>query len=54
MMAPPTVGHHESLAAVAQTAVGSGFQSVFKLLAIVIVQGDVHHTSLLPDKGLGG
>jgi hypothetical protein len=48
VMAPPTVGHQESLAAVAQTAVSSSFEGVFELLAIVIVQGDGHHESILP------
>ena len=54
VMAPPTVGHQESLATVAQTAVGSGFKGVFELLAIVIVQGDMNHESILPDRSLGG
>ena len=47
-MAPPTVGHQNSLAAVAQTAVGSSFEGGFELLAIVIVQGEVNHESILP------
>ena len=52
--APPPVGHQESLAAVAQTAVGSGFKGVFELLAIVIVQGDMNYESILPARTLGG
>jgi hypothetical protein len=54
MMAPPAVGHQDSLAAVAQTAVGSGCEGVFELLAIVIVQGDANHERLLPDNSMGG
>jgi len=54
VMAPPTVGHQDGLAAGAQTTVGSGFEGVFELLALVIVQGDMHHASILSDRSLGG
>jgi len=54
VMAPSTVGHQESLAAVAQTAVGGGFASVFELLARLVVQGDMHYEGILPDSSLEG
>jgi hypothetical protein len=54
VMAPSTVGHQDSLAAVAQTAVGGGFESVFELLARMVVQGDMNHEGILPDRSLEG
>jgi hypothetical protein len=37
VMAAPTVGHQDGLAAVTQPTVGGGLEDVFKLLAIVVV-----------------
>jgi hypothetical protein len=53
VMAPPPVGHQDSLATVAQTAVGSSFEGVFEMLASVVVQDDRNHKGILPHRRLG-
>jgi hypothetical protein len=52
-MAPPTVGHEYGLAAVAQAAISCGLEGGFELLTVIVVQGDVDHSGLLPHCGLG-
>jgi hypothetical protein len=49
-MAPAAVCHPEGLAAVAQTAVSSGFEGVCQLLTIMVVQGDCEPLGIRPQR----